>query len=108
MADVEVDQRTDHDIAITIKDEAGVIVDITGFAISFYIAAHIDATPIITKTVGDGVVITDGTNGLVTVTLSDADTDLRGTYYFECSAVDGSGNKSDPVKGSVEFIASNQ
>ena len=75
--------------ADTIYQEDGVTPeDITGWAITYELARSNNLTGVVTKTVGAGIVITDGPAGELEVTIDAADTvDLYGavgpSYVFE-------------------------
>jgi hypothetical protein len=79
-------------ITITVKDEAGVVVNIAGAAIEWCLRQNLQAdTKAVTKTVGSGITITDGPAGKFVVTLTVADTeDLSGLYYHEAVVTLGS------------------
>jgi hypothetical protein len=75
-------------IPITIKDEDGDPVVITGSDIYFIVNKTIE------KTVGDGIVITNGEAGECEVTLSADDTDIQPGYYLcEVLVIDPDGNR---------------
>lgn len=106
MADITIYQGNDVDLPITVRDPAGVAQDITGFSATFIIARHVDDTPAVSKaTGGGGIALTDPANGVLTVSLSDTDTDLRGDYYYQCDVQDGAGNDSTVSTGTITFEA---
>jgi hypothetical protein len=81
------DTRT---LEITVKDEDSAVVNISTATITWALSKQDSASvapkgaAIVTKTVGDGVTITDGPNGRVDVAISAADTSaLSGDYYHE-------------------------
>ena len=89
---------------VTIKDDAGSTVNIAGATLSWKIAEGKDATADITKTNGSGIAITDGPNGVLTLTLDEADTaSLVGDYYHEIQAVDGSGVTQTMLRGTLRI-----
>lgn len=69
-------------IKATTKDKAGAIVNISGATIKFGLYTIVDNTEVIVKTVGVGIVITDGPNGLYEVTLDESDTRNRSGRHF--------------------------
>lgn len=97
---VEMVAGTDHVITITLVPAT----DISGLTID-WVLTKIDGTVVVTKqTGGQGVSITDGPNGVFTITLADTDTDgLRGEYRHEAMITDGSGNEDVVTKGRVLF-----
>lgn len=84
----------DAQLVFTIKNQAGNAIDLTGAtAMTFKAAASLSAAASISKTLGAGIVNTTPASGIVTVTLTDSDTDLEaGVYYFELQITDASGN----------------
>lgn len=56
--------------------------NITGWAISFVIAATKGGTAVFTKTVGSGITITNGSSGQATVVVTDTDLNLSEAIYF--------------------------
>lgn len=94
--DLEIHRGDDRQITATVVDEAGVVVDITGAAITYVIVTQDadaaepqpkrGATPVVTKTVGSGIVITDAVNGAIRIDLGSGDTDGQKaptTFYHE-------------------------
>lgn len=62
---------------VTVTDSAGVPVNITGCTMRFTAKLRpgdADAAAILSKTVGGGITLSDPTNGVATVTLTDTDT----------------------------------
>lgn len=100
---INITQRNDHDFNVIVKNDAGTAIDLTGFSISFVVSPHVNATALVTKTVGNGIAITDAAAGKFTVSLSDADTDLRGRYYYECKATDPDNNDTTILTGHIVF-----
>ena len=102
--DFSLDQHTDVDLDISVTDRAGVAVDLTGFTAGrFIVTAHVDIAPAdaeLTKTLGSGLVITDAATGLITVTLTGANTGaLRGAYYYQVNMTDASSKESHVLDG---------
>ncbi len=61
------------------------VVNITGFAFQ-WVLLDSTRTVLVTKTVGSGIMITDGSNGVLQVAIDDTDTDsltAATTYYYE-------------------------
>lgn len=66
------------------------------------LAKRANATAILTKTLGDGVEITDAAAGEVEVTLTSADLEpLRGDYYHEMRVTNSAGQKATVMYGDV-------
>lgn len=83
---------------LTVKNRAGTVVDISGFsAFTWGIydqGAEPPASPKFTaKTLGSGISVTDGPNGVLQVTVDPEDTENvePGTYEHQLWGVDGDG-----------------
>lgn len=75
-------------ITVTVVDEAGLAVNITGATIKWQAARTAADTAAITKTVGAGIALTSPATGVFKITLDEADTDdLEGLYYHEAEMV---------------------
>ena len=75
-------------IKATTTDKAGAIVNISGAAIKFGLYTVVDNGEVLTKTVGSGIVITDGVIGLYEVTVDAADTAaLAGRHFHETEMI---------------------
>ncbi len=108
MADITILQGNDITLTVTVKDSAGSVVNITGNTAAFYISTSptkgvIDA--IITKTTPSEITITDAVNGVLTIDLSEADTNREGIFYSQLDIEDTSSNKSTVFQKSIEFTA---
>lgn len=65
--------------------------------------ARFSALPVLTKTNGNGLEVTDAFSGALTVELLPADTEsLKGTFYHELEVIDASGDVSTAFVG--EFV----
>lgn len=65
---------------VTVTDQAGTPINITGATSRFtgkLRATDVDAAAIFSKTTGAGITLTDPTNGVASVTLSDTDTTTK-------------------------------
>ena len=93
-------------LEVTVVDGDGRPVDITGNDIRWQLARFAtDDTPLISKSVGDGIAITDGPSGRFDVTLDPEDTaELSGSYYYEAE-VDDSGVISTVLSGRATIDA---
>lgn len=95
-------------LPITVKDNAGVIVDLTGATVRFAIARGPDQSPDIDSAASPptatAVIDAPATDGKITVTISDENTEpLLGDYYYECKVEDALGNESVVVRGYGTF-----
>lgn len=72
---VKISVGEDRTLAFTIRDSAGTIVNITGWALEWVLrSTPYAATALITKATGAGIAITDGPGGKCEVVLARADT----------------------------------
>lgn len=102
MANVDVFSGNTKRIIVTVKDASGTVVNVSSLSAANFAIAEAPAgrsdyvpTPIFTKTLLDGIAITDGLNGILTVTLSPADTEgLEGDYIYEMELVESTGDVS--------------
>ncbi len=107
--DIEIHEGNDVAIPITIKDEAGDAIDITGFVLKFeWSRGRIEKfskTPEGQKSsvTSSEITIDVGTGGTLTVFLDAVDTAGKaGDYYFECQATDTTSKKSTTVNGNLD------
>ena len=86
-------------VTVTVQDEAGAVVDITGATINYTLN-----TPTPVTLVG---AITDAVNGVFTLTFADTDTAgiAAATYDHQCQMTDGPGLKSTIFEGKVRLKA---
>lgn len=80
-------------LVVTVKDENDVLIDITAAAFTWALSKADPNNPpipapkgaaVVTKTVGSGITITDGPNGVLEVQILPADTEtIDGAYYHE-------------------------
>jgi hypothetical protein len=108
-AAAELFTKTDHVLQYTIYDSAAVpvVVDITGWALTWILVnpGSIGSTPLISKTVGSGIAITNGAGGVLQVTISDTDSDaLTGRdYWYELRRTDA-GSETVLAYGPITFL----
>lgn len=89
-------------LKVTVLDQDEAIVDLSGAAATFVVMRAHGQPAIITKTVGSGIVITDAVNGLLEITLLEADTEpLRGVHRHELEITDASGRKTTVLFGNI-------
>ena len=99
-------RNKEQDFVITVTDGAGNAVPLTGFtAATFKMARKRGSAALVTKTLGSGTAITDAAGGEITASLTDADTDRLGTFYWHCDVADASGNDSTPADGYLTIEA---
>ncbi|MCP4897714.1 MAG: hypothetical protein GY906_12140 [bacterium] len=76
-------------IQVTVQDQDGNVLDLSTLPLSeatWAIAKEQGKTPLVTKTLGSGVALTNppGVDGRLDITINNADTaSLKGTYYHE-------------------------
>lgn len=64
--------------------------------------ARFSVIPVLTKTIGDGLEVTDAFSGTLTVELLPGDTEtLKGTFYHELEITDASGDVSTAFVGEM-------
>jgi hypothetical protein len=86
-------------LTITVTDSAGTAKNITGATINFSLFKSVGGAAILSKTVGNGITITDPTNGVFTVTFETHETEDRdGHFKYEIEVTDSSGNKCTIVQ----------
>lgn len=92
------DSRT---IKVTVRNEQGDVVNITGATLKWQAARTLADAAVISKASDAGIVLTEPAAGVFTVTLNAADTDaLEGLYYHEAEMV-LAGNPSTVLTGSM-------
>jgi hypothetical protein len=102
----EIHAGDSRDIVVTVTDSQGAAVDLTGAAVAWQLARSAgSAAAVVSKSLGAGIAITDGPNGVFTVTLDPADTEsLTGLYYHEAEVTDAAGNRSTVLTGVATVI----
>jgi len=89
-------------ITVQDADNAPAAKNLTGATITWALARSRGSAPLITKTVGSGITVTDAANGALEVAIAPADTaTIDGVHYHELEVVDSAGNKSTAVYGLV-------
>lgn len=92
----------DGTITVTVTDKNNDPVDITGSTITWAMGLIRTGSVILTKTVGNGVVISDGPSGVFVVTLNQADAEnLIGDFDHEAQVILASGQKKTVLRGTV-------
>lgn len=91
-------------LVVTVKDGAGLAVNITGATIKWRAARSFGKSAIISKSTASGIQITDGANGQFTVTLDPADTNsLLGVYYHEAEVTSTNNEISTVISGTMKI-----
>jgi hypothetical protein len=90
---------------MTVTDETGAPIDIAGMLVKWAMGKSAQGPRLLSKTVGQGIVITDSPNGAFAVFLTPNDTLLLtpANYYHEFELTDGSGNVSTVARGSLQL-----
>ena len=101
-------QGTDISFPVTVLDDAGAVVDLSGLTEINWILCRsaTDARFKIEKALtGSGIELTDAPNGIFTVSLADTETtDLVGRYYWEAQITDTAGAKTLVAYGTLEIL----
>ena len=104
--DFEIVSGNDRSVNITVTDDDGNAVDLTGATITWKAATSPEASSaLITKTNDstNGISVSTPSNGVLTINLDPADTQsLDGVYYHETLVTDSSGNKSTVAIGHMK------
>ena len=111
--EIKIVKGDDLNYVLTVLDSSGVAQDLTGATAAVFTVKdeYTDENALIQKTLGSGVTLTDAANVVVTVVLTDSDTDINaGLYKFDLQITDASGNivtvrNSDGTPG--DFIVLN-
>jgi len=111
-ADFEMHSGDHRDLVVTVKDEAGALVDISGATMRWHLS-KLDSSgsrpgpkgaALVQKSVGSGIVLTTPASGVATVSLLPADTaSLAGEFYHELEMVLG-GKTSTVLFGKVTVL----
>ena len=93
--DANIVQGNSFDVIFNVTNSAGAVVDLSTASAIKYVIANAAGTPVITKTIGSGVTITNAAGGVFKANLTAADTaSLEGPYRHEAviTFADGSVN----------------
>ena len=92
-------------LVITVKDNEGVAVDITGASVKWQAARSFGKASAISKaTGGSGIVLTNPSTGVFTVTLDADDTeDLKGQFYHEAQVTLADGTIATVLFGTMKI-----
>ena len=104
---IEIYQGDTRTLTVTVYDLDGKITSISGASIKWVVYKRSSGKIYVSKTVGSGITITDGANGLLEIALlRDNTLNLLGNYKHECELVDTSNNYSTIFTGYFKVIAS--
>lgn len=106
----ELRQGVDKTIQITVTDNNGDAVDLSGAALTWIVATAPNGTTKFTKEEDSaGTITLDSTGSVVSIDIDDTDTAaLEGEYYHELLSVDGNGDKTILTTGWVLIHPSQQ
>lgn len=94
----------DYNINIHVLNSRRHAKDITGSTLKWLLAQNERCSPLITKTEGSGITMTDSSEGLAILNIDSTDTEnLAGTYYHELKLIDADGNIRTIAYGRVEI-----
>jgi len=104
---VTVYQDTNRTLEVTVYDADGAPLPISGYYFNYVVYKPTTGQVVITKTVGSGITITDGDNGIFEVDLVPAElTPLLGQYNHECGSITPAGSDNVIFTGYFKVIAS--
>ncbi len=88
----------DASIVVTVKDDAGAALDLTGMSLSYLVWQGTNAA-VITKTTSSGIALTTPASGIATITIADTDTDAitAGIYNHELKITDNGAGLEDVI-----------
>ncbi len=102
----EINSGDTLNAVISVINDAGAAVNITGYSARWKMSPRIGASASSSKTVGSGITLTTPTSGILTISLTSADTANRcGAYVHELVLTDGSGNVSTAMTGRLTIKA---
>ncbi len=95
-------------LPITVRDNDDAIVNLAGATARFAMARKPRATVIDIDSAASpataSVIFTDAANGLLTVTITDENTEaLEGDFYYECKVTDSTGREAVVARGWISF-----
>jgi len=92
---IEVFQENDLDIDVTITDETGTAVDLTGATLDYQLSDNsTDETALLSlSTSTSGITVTSAADGEATITLSNTDTDRAPGCYVQALRLTTSGGE---------------
>jgi hypothetical protein len=105
---IQIFQGDTRTLTVTVYDRNDDVTSIAGATgIKWVVYKRTTGTIYLEKSLGSGITITDGPNGLFEIALANADTiNLLGKYNHECEFVDASNNVSTLFTGYFTVTAS--
>ena len=93
-------------LSISIVDENGKPLSISGSSFIWTLAAMAGSTAVLSKTLSGGIVVTHALSGYLSVNITHTyTTGLVGPMWHQLVMTDGSGNVSTITTGTLTFIA---
>lgn len=103
----ELYAKDDKWLRVTVRDDDGRPVDLTGAAVTWSVAASEGGSPIVTLTSPTDIDVSDPLSGVFLVKIEDTDAAglPAGRYYHECIVIDGGGLRTTVFFGFVDIRA---
>jgi hypothetical protein len=99
--DKTIIKNNDYRLIFSVKDINGDVIDITGFTVKYQIKKSVKADSVLTKTTGNGVVLSNPSAGVFTVTIDADDTKfLQACSYYHEAILTDLDNKSTTLTDS--------
>jgi hypothetical protein len=96
---IEIEQEDSKIIQVTVYDQSNSILDLSGYTVLWKVFKNKDSI-MLTKTIGNGITLTNPTEGVFEILVSSIDTqNLLGKYFHSCKIIDGLGNTSKIFSG---------
>lgn len=109
-ADFSLCKGDSRQITVTVKDQNGTVINLTGATIRWVLLNPARATLLYKdNTPSKGITITDAVNGLCSIKIDTKDTQnlSAGSYSHEARVIDSNGNSSRVFKGTITVEDSN-
>lgn len=108
--DFELKAGDDLVLECTLKDDRGNVLPLSGVSLKWGFSrmradgSHA-ATPVVEKTIGDGITVVDAGAGRYNIVIDSADTaSRRGDWYHECEALDSNGKRATALYGVMTVV----
>jgi hypothetical protein len=102
---IEVYQKNDRVLEVTVKDEDGAIVDLTGASLTFTVASGSTVKFTKTSQSGGGITIADAAAGVAEIEITNVDTNIdSGWYQYELLFVNAAGQRYTADAGRFGII----
>lgn len=104
---ISVYRKNDMLLQISVTDETGAALDLTGAALTFAVRSISGASTIFMKTLANGITVANVLAGTIEIDLTAAETDIQpGTYRLELLVTDVNGNRYTALVGMFSVLAS--